>query len=430
MNIWRWTDHFLGTLTRATWIALRCGAELAVLGFWAISSRVGLRRQPLELVCATRLPCLLERLGGAFPKVGQILSTRRDLLSPSICEGLARLQDDTSPMPYKQVSLAIRTEAIEERIFCLSADPTASATIAQVHRAVRIDDGRVIALKIRRPDVSKALEIDCRIAAIVGHLLALLPHLRGVPIKEAIDEASRVLMGQTNLRQEASNLQRFGQLFAKVPDVLFPKPHIDLSGDGLLVMDFMEDLRKFDDSSLTDEEAKSALTTGVRALFQMIFIDGFLHCDLHPGNMLVDRHGRLVILDAGFVASIDGESRRSFAQFFLAIAMRDGAAAAKIVKQTARKLPSDLDTASFDREISELIVSAGGLTARHFQVAGFVAELFSIQRRHKIHGTSKFTMPILSLLVFEGVAKRRHPDLDFQKLSIPFVLAAMAPAHW
>lgn len=413
------------TLCRAISVLVQCCGEVVMVCI--LMSPLTRGRTTFTGICAARLPRLLERLGGAFPKAGQILSTRSDLLPEGICQGLARLQDDTFPMPFKRVVTALERGGVNGRVRQCELQPRASATIAQVHRAVRKDDGRAVALKILRPGTRSKLTADVHIANVVGAVFALLPQARSVPVREAIAEAADVLLGQTDFRREAKNLERLGRLFAGVPSVRVPALHRDLSGPDILAMDFVDGLRKVDDPTMPEGVAKSALTAGVRALFRMIFNEGFLHCDLHPGNMLVDSEGRLVLLDAGFVAEMGDASRRSFAEFFLSIAVRDGRSAAKIVRQTARRLPKNLDVEAFDNEIADLIDRVGGLRAREFQVAGFVMELFAIQRRHRIYGTSQFTLAIMSLLVFEGVAKQRYPDLDFQAESVPYVMAAMAP---
>jgi ubiquinone biosynthesis protein len=176
---------------------------------------------------------------------------------------------------------------------------------------------------------------------------------------------------------------------------------------------------------LQETDVRRALVEGLRALYLMIFVDGFIHCDLHPGNVLLAPDGQLVILDAGFMVELASETRYSFAKFFAAIAFRDGKAAAAIVRHTAIRLPHELDVAAFDAEIAELIKRVGGLVAGKFQVAALVDDLFAVMRKHRIYGTSQFTLIILSLLVYEGVARQRYPDLDFQKEAIPFVLSAL-----
>lgn len=406
-----------------------------VLSFFSEAARLFLARGRLGFCVVTRrqdsvieqwLPEVCERLGGAFPKVGQILSTRTDLLPGHICRGLSRLQNQVIPIELEIVRRTIQQEYPSQPFRLFVSEPEASATIAQVHRAIRGDDGREVALKIMRPGVRKTLVTDCSVAKVAGKILACLPAMRSIPVREAIFESSEILVGQTDFERESSNLDRLGLIFAESQSVLVPGLHRDLCTPNILCMDYIAGMRKISDPELEECLAKEALLIGVRALYRMIFSAGFIHCDMHPGNILIAPRGRLVILDAGFMVEIDDATRRSFAEFFLAIAFSDGKRAAQIVRETAMHLPSDLNIRNFDEDISNLIERIGGLKAGDFQVVSFVSKLFEIQRKHGIYGTSKFTLIILSLLVYEGVAKQRFPDLDFQQEAVPFVLEALA----
>ncbi|OPF19754.1 hypothetical protein B1L04_02930 [Microcystis aeruginosa KW] len=384
-------------------------------------------RQPTLHECfVNELPIVCERLGGAFPKVGQILATRTDLLPLDVCEALSLLQDQVkalSPITTKRI---LGKDKLCQNIKDIDFAPIASATIAQVHNCIRIDDGREVALKVMRPGVQRKLESDCQIIQFFGRFIASLPAMQSIPVKDALKEASDILIGQTDFAREASNLKRLHSLFANSNDVVVPLLHEELCTPEILVMEFIPGLRKLSDPALPEHVARKALTVGVRALYTMIFKEGFIHCDMHPGNVLVAPDGRLVILDAGFMVQLDDSTRRSFAKFFLSIAFRNGSTAARIVRETAQYLPPNLDVKAFDDDITNLIERVGGLQARDFQVVGFVGELFAIQHKHGIYGTNQFTLTILSLLVFEGVAKQRFPDLNFQQESVPFVMAALA----
>lgn len=368
---------------------------------------------------------LCESLGGAFPKAGQILSTRADLVPEKSRESLCELQDNVTPLSEQSTKAMLAKSGVGNALCSIDLHPVASATVAQVHKANRSDDGRTVVVKVIRPRVKTRLVADCRIIRCLGRLMAKLPGMSSIPVNEALAEASNVLVHQTDFRLEARNHLRLQRLFANSNGVLIPRLHEELCTDNALVMDFIPGMKKISDPSLSESKAKEAITIGVRALFKMIFEDGFIHCDLHPGNVLVAPDGRLVILDAGFMVKLADEVRRSFAHFFLAIALRDGSTAATIVRKTAQRLPADLNTTAFDQDISELIHRFGGLNARDFQITQFVGELFAIMRLHRIHGTSQFTLIILSLLVYEGVTKQRSPDLDFQQEAIPFVMAAL-----
>lgn len=372
------------------------------------------------------LPLICEHLGGAFPKVGQILATRADLLPLDICEALSCLQDQVKALSPSTTKQILDKSRLSQNIQDIDLVPVASGTVAQVHRGIRCDNSQEIALKALRPNVQGTLKSDCQIIQFFGQFIARLPAMQSIPVKEALKEASDILIGQTDFVREASNLKRLHTLFANNNDVLVPVLHEDLCTPEILVMEFIPGLRKLSDSALPEHVARQALTIGVRALYSMIFKEGFIHCDMHPGNVLVAPDGRLVILDAGFMCQLDDLTRRSFAKFFLAIAFRDGSNAARIVRETAQCLPPNLNVRAFDDDITSLIKRVGGLRASDFQVAGFVGELFAIQHKHGIYGTNQFTLTILSLLVFEGVAKQRFPDLNFQQEAVPFVMAALA----
>jgi len=380
----------------------------------------------LRAYFAKKLPRIFEHLGGAFPKVGQILATRADLLPLDVCEPLSDLQDQMKALSPSATRQILGKDSCCQNIRDVDLVPLASATVAQVHRGIRCDDSREIALKVLRPRVQRTLENDCQIIQFFGKFIARLPAMQSIPVEEALKETSDILIGQTDFAREASNLKRLHALFANSNDIFVPMLHEDLCTPEILVMDFVPGLRKLSDPVLPEQVARQALTTGVRALYSMIFKEGFIHCDMHPGNVLVAPDGRLVILDAGFMVRIDDSTRRNFAKLFLAIAFRDGSTAARIVRETAQYLPPNLNVTAFDNDIANLINRVGGLQASDFQVAGFVGELFSIQRKHGIHGTNQFTLTILSLLVFEGVAKQRFPDLNFQQEAVPFVMAALA----
>ncbi len=158
----------------------------------------------------------------------------------------------------------------------------------------------------------------------------------------------------------------------------------------------------------------------------MIFNAGLIHCDLHASNILCNQNGRVALLDFGFVAEMTSQAKQSFSEFFLAIAFRDGKTAARIVQETALRIGREFSELEFESDMQALVDKTGGRKAADFQVAGFVFELFQVQRRHGIYGSPHFTLPILSLLTYEGLIKDIYPDIDFQQEAVPFVIAALA----
>lgn len=407
---------------RLTFIAFQAGCFLVRVAFGSVIGRT----LSFRLAIANEAARFCEHLGGAFPKIGQILSTRADYLPDPVRLPLCRLQDHCTALRAEVVKSILFRSTYAGAFRTVNLEPVASATVAQVHEATRADDGRVVALKIMRPSIRREIWTDCQLIQCFGRFVAQLPAFASIPINETLIQASHVLIRQTDFKIEAQNHRRLQSIFADNEEILVPKLHEDLCTDNVLVTEFVFGTRKLTETTLPDEIACKALLRGVRALYKMIFEEGFIHCDMHPGNALVAPDGRLVILDAGFMVELSEDTRRAFAKFFLAIAFRDGKTASRIVRETALRLPPGLNVESFDHDVAELIARFGGLRARHFQVAGFVGELFAIMRKHRIYGPSEFTLIILSLLVYEGVTKQRYPDLDFQEEAKSFVMSALS----
>ena len=206
---------------------------------------------------------LLERLGGAFPKVGQILSTRADLIGDELRAALSELQDNVAPLPDRTAH-ALLEGGLAASLEDVQTTPVASATVAQVHRAMRRDSGQCVALKLLRPGVRGKLIADCRIIRFFGRFIARLPQMSSIPVNEALLEASEMLIQQTDFRHEAANYQRLHALFADGRSVIVPRLHEDLCTDEVLVMDFIPDMKKLGDPTLSDGKAPDGLIAGAR----------------------------------------------------------------------------------------------------------------------------------------------------------------------
>jgi ubiquinone biosynthesis protein len=362
-----------------------------------------------------------EALGPTYIKLGQILSTRRDLLSEPATQELARLQDRLPPIPFRVVPATFRQELgakVEEVFATLESTPIASASIASVYRG-RLRDGRLVAVKVLRPGVRARVRADLHVLRLLSGLFGRLPPLRRLPVRLAVEEFSVCLERQLDFRLEAEANRRVRAMLAWEPHVSAPALVEELCSPSLLTMEFIEGLR---DSRV--EGGVAALQAALRALYRMIFVEGFIHCDLHRGNLHFLPGGRAVLIDFGFMAELTRVERLKFAEFFFATATGDGARCARIIREMAIFSPPELDYDAFAAEIASLVGRVSGAKAGSFQVAGFVLQLFNAQRRHGIVGTTGFIMAIVSLLVFEGLAKEVYPELDFQRQAIPYILRA------
>jgi ubiquinone biosynthesis protein len=370
-----------------------------------------------------------ERLGGAFLKAGQILSARVDLLSAETRSCLACLRDNVHPVPFRLLENSLQP-LLKPNDDSLTIDvengPLASATIAQVNLGTERETGRWFAIKIRRPGIDRILRADVAYIRFFAWCGARLFWFRRLPVVEATEEVCIALLRQLDFPAEAQMLLRFRELFADDPKIKIPDVDITRSTADLIVMEYLDGYEPIPNFRDRPQLAQSAVLTGLRALYRMIFEAGLIHCDLHPSNILCNEDGRVALLDFGFVAEMTPEGRRSFAEFFLSIAFGDGKTAARIVIDTAKRISRDFRPDLFEQDIQVLLDKTAGRKAADFQVAGFVYELFAIQRRHGVYGSPQFTLPILSLLTYEGLIKDIYPDIDFQQEAVPFVMASLA----
>lgn len=376
--------------------------------------------------CGQALAQLCERLGPTYIKLAQVLSSRRDLLPDAFLRPLAHLQDQVEPVPFEAIQYQLVT-ALGDRasriLPGLAPHPVAAASIAQVHHC-RLADGRAVAVKVRRPGVAEQIRLDFALLRLAAKGAGRIPGLRGLPLTGLVDELAPCVEQQVDLCAEAHNLIRFRTAFSRVSDVVFPEPILDLTEESVLTMEFFDGLLKVDTPHVATSWKQVAAVSGVRALFKMIFVDGLVHADLHPGNFFLRDDAPVVILDAGLVAELDDDDRRRFTNFFYGIVTNDGPLCAEILEATATSRSPRFRHAAFLSDVTEVIGRHARLPAADFEVASFVAELFGVQYRHGLQGSTRFTMAILSLLVLEGIVKQLHPQLDFQSEARPYLIVA------
>jgi ubiquinone biosynthesis protein len=381
-------------------------------------------RPSANAIVGRTLAELLPRLGPAFVKFGQLLGSRPDLIAGALAGPLRTLQDQLPPLPLGVARDVVARELgapVDVWFAAFAEVPIASGSIASVYRA-RLHDGRDVAVKVLRPGIAAAIERDLTLLRRIARALERLPGMRDLPLAATVDQVGESLRGQTDLRREAASNARLRTAFATNGNVVIPAVVDALSTPALLTMEFLDVFAR----SVSRHTAADpvALRVGLRALYQMIFIDGIVHCDMHEGNFRLLPDGRVALIDFGFVAEMDTETRLSFAEFFLAMASGSGAWCADIALQMAARYPPMIDRAAFAGAMSAIVAPVAGQRVAEFSVASFVAALFDVQRRYEVCATPAFVMTIVGLLTFEGLAKEVDPALDFQREALPFVAGA------
>lgn len=397
--------------------AVRAGVIAARVGWFLVRHHRVLRGRANVGEVGSDLTELLTSLGPTYIKIGQLLSTRRDLIPEEVCRSLGRLVDSTPPPPNFVIVRAL-SAAFPTGVPFDDFEPTPIATgsIATVHRAQL--NGEQIAVKLRRPGVETMMQRDVALMTMLAKLAKLIPSMRGMPVDSMLAQISAAILQQLDLDQEARSLQELRRNFVEQTWVKVPEPLYDHSSTSVIAMEFIPGLATSEAPAPPPANGLGAAGNVMRAVYEMIFIDGLVHCDLHPGNLHVRDDGTLVMLDAGFVVHLPEVVRRSFADFFINMATGNGPLCAEIILESAPDVPADTDLAVFKSEVSALVASANGSRSGDFNMAEFGVALLSLQQRHSVYPALEFVFPLLSLLVVEGMVKSLDTSLDFQAVAV------------
>lgn len=358
-----------------------------------------------------------EAAGGSFIKLGQIMSSRPDIFTHSLTASLARLQDKVKPFKYKRVvKIFCKSYGIppEELFSFFEPIPIASGSISQVHRAKLKNSTIHVAVKIKRPGIDQKIICDFLILKTFIRLVKWMPFLKIMPLSELVEEFRITIEGQLSFENEVRANKRFASMFKKDKQILIPFIYEELCTSEIIVMEYFPDLKKVQDLSLQAYEKELAALTALKGIYKMMFNEGFIHGDLHPGNLFFLDGGRVLLLDFGLVAELKGEELEDYIEFFFSMATNNGKECARIVHKTALFLSPNFEYSRFEKEMEEMIHYFYNLNVEEFEVSAFATRLFNIERKNGIKGATHFITVILALMVFEGVAKQLHPKLDFQ----------------
>jgi ubiquinone biosynthesis protein len=274
-----------------------------------------------------RIRLALEDLGPTFVKFGQIMSTRTELLPPEMIDQLKKLQDHAKPVPFLEIRQMLADNCPDADLWFAQIEetPVASASIAQVHRAV-LNDGTKVAIKVQRPGISEIIETDISILqSMAERIETVFPETRLYNPTGMVADFAQQIVKELDFTRDARNVERMARNFRDVPGIRFPKIYWEFSSPRIMVMEFVEGVR-IDNPEAIAEMGIDPHVIGVRgfhAYLKMIFEDGFFHGDPHPGNLLVTKEGDIVFLDFGIVGILRPEKRQNFINLLFALVNDD-----------------------------------------------------------------------------------------------------------
>lgn len=379
-----------------------------------------LLRQPL----AVRIRLALEELGPTFIKFGQLVSSRRDLITTEIYEELCKLQDEVPPFPSEKARRIVEEEldqpvSVAFREF--NDDPIGGASIAQVHRAV-LQNGTPVAVKIRRPDIQKVIELDLAILLDMARFVDKhVPEISGLNPVGVVHEFQISLRKELDFNTEAHNTDRFAAQFEDNDTIKVPAVFHDLSTSRILTMEYVAGLRVDEPEVLTANgiDPKRLAENITKLIFQQIFEFGFFHGDPHPGNMTVLPGAVTGLYDYGMMGTFAPEFRLSVAHMISGLAEKNH-------RQVMRSI-LEMSEEGYARDPQKMLSDVEGFADQHLNrplreinLGGVLNKLLELLRNNRLRMKGSFYLGIKALSQVEAIGRDLDPELNFVQLGEPY----------
>ena len=358
----------------------------------------------------------LEALGPTFVKLGQLLSTRVDLLPPVYIEALARLQDSVEPFPFADAQRIIEEELgarLSKAFSAFEEKPIAAASLGQVHRAA-LRDGRVVAVKVQRPGVAETIAGDLQTLDEIAQFLGSHTDTgRRYDVSGMVDEFRAALTLELDYVSEAEHLRLIGRNLEEFEAIVVPQPVDGYTTRRVLTMDYITGTKVTAISPVVkvDLQRDVLADTLVRAYLKQIVVDGVFHADPHPGNVLVTDDGRLALIDLGMVGRLSPHMQERLLKLLLAVSEGRGEEAADVAIALGEKLP-EFNDAGFRRDITTLVNRIGHQSVAEFQIGRVFLELSQLINNNAMRAPAELTLLGKTLLNLDEVARALDPQLD------------------
>jgi ubiquinone biosynthesis protein len=378
-----------------------------------------------EMSTWERLRHTMEDLGPTFVKFGQILSLRGDLLPVDFINELEKLQDSVAPVSFEEIKGVLEKaldKPLEEIFSVIEDEPMAAGSLAQVHRAVLKEEDIAVALKIRRPDIVRTVEIDLQILeGAVPYLSEHLEFARTYDFVNLFKELKRALLRELNFTLEARNMQIVSQIMAGEKDVIIPEVYDLWTRPSVLTMDLVEGV-KLKDLNLENIEKREQLgQTGLRVVVKQVLENGFFHADPHPGNFLVVDDKDLCLIDWGVVGILPSETRYELVELISAIVDMEAEKVLDILVSLTDANVVEINERLLLRDVLEILHLYHSVPLGKLDLGQLLMDLNNMLRTHHIKLPSDLALMFKTMVTAEGTARKFYPELDVIAEIEPFV---------
>jgi ubiquinone biosynthesis protein len=403
-------------------VALKIEQYLEI-GLQMISSK---RREKIETLSrAVRVRMVLEELGPTFLKMGQILSTRPDILPVEFMQELSKLQDEVPPFPYSEVQATIQKEfnkSVGQKFSSFDEQPLAAASIGQVHKA-KMPDGKNVVVKIQRPGIQRTIKVDLEIMMHLAGLMEL--HLEGWDIQRPtriVEEFARTLEKELDYTLEAAHMERFARQFEDEPAVYVPQVYREATTSRVLTMEHISGIKASDIDRLEKEglDRSEIARQGLILIMKQIFVHGFFHADPHPGNIFVLPDNVICYIDFGMMGRLDLEMRERFADLLMSIVHRDEREATKVLLRLTLS-EEEPNYPALQRDTAEFMDKHCYRPLKDVDLGALLHQLLEMATKHRLGVPPDLFLMIKALSTVEGLGRILDPDLDVIEQATPFI---------
>lgn len=389
------------------------------------------RRAAEDWTAPRRLRHALEELGPTFIKLGQVMSTRPDLIPPAYLEELSKLQDSVPPFPTEAARELVESElgkSIDDLFTSFEDAPMAAASLGQVHRAVSKDGSRVV-VKVQRPNIENIVDTDLEILFDLARLAQARTPLGEIyDLTEIAEDFADTLRGELDYRREARHAQRFQRNFANDEAIYIPRVFWDLTTRRILVLEEIQGI-KINDLARLDAEGidrHQLALDSARLIVEQVFVHQFFHADPHPGNFYVlppsgnGERARIGAMDFGMVGWIDSRTRQHLLRLMVGIVRQDIEGLVDEFQRMGVIEWGISDRVRLERDLRRLLNRYRGLALKEWRAGELVRELMPIAFRHHLRFPSELWLLAKALSMLEGMGRQLDADFDLFGVAEPY----------